>query len=497
MAQKQIAWNNGSGYIKLTYTGQGNGTITVDSDPNDIGVARSQVVTVQTVGGVVTKNLTVRQGACPFPVGYVQDFGYTGAVQSVTLPPGKYKLQCWGAQGGNVSGSYIASGSKGGYSEGVLTINQEKTVYIFVGGKGTDVSTSTTTSGVVNGGWNGGGGSTRISQSTTESNGYTLGRSYPRGGGGGTDIALVTSSMSYSGGVTNRSAASLLSRMIVAGGGGGASANYYEQQSEQKQVTETITSFSADGPSITYSTKKWANSANYLGTIIDVTSHRGETCEFTAGPIGYTVYTFAKTAPVVGNDVDYATGYGSTGYNTMDAAVGSVTVPSDASYLWVQINGGNTSGGRKPSKVEFSKMVTVTTSGSNVSSGKAYGGGVSGGGYLGGGQNVAGSFEAGFGVGAKESATSQRFATGGGGGGWYGGGRNTAGTSPSSYVDNGGGGSGFVNTAENAQYRPTGYTGLQLDSGETMAGNTSFPAPSGGNETGHAGNGYARITRLQ
>ena len=59
-----------------------------------------------------------------------------------------------------------------------------------------------------------------------------------------------------------------------------------------------------------------------------------------------------------------------------------------------------------------------------------------------------------------------------------------------------GGGSGFVNTYANRSYRPSGYTGLQLDSGSTYDGNTYFVAPGGGNETGHSGNGYARITRL-
>jgi hypothetical protein len=60
-----------------------------------------------------------------------------------------------------------------------------------------------------------------------------------------------------------------------------------------------------------------------------------------------------------------------------------------------------------------------------------------------------------------------------------------------------GGGSGFVNTSANSSYRPSGYVGLQLDSGGTYAGNTSFINTSGtGNETGHAGNGYIKITRL-
>jgi hypothetical protein len=51
-----------------------------------------------------------------------------------------------------------------------------------------------------------------------------------------------------------------------------------------------------------------------------------------------------------------------------------------------------------------------------------------------------------------------------------------------------------VNIAANASYRPSGYTGLELESGQTIAGNTSFPAPGGGNETGHSGDGFARIT---
>lgn len=65
----------------------------------------------------------------------------------------------------------------------------------------------------------------------------------------------------------------------------------------------------------------------------------------------------------------------------------------------------------------------------------------------------------------------------GGGGGYYGG---------ASYTQtgnaHGSGGSGYVNTSK-------------LTSAQTIAGNKSFPSPtSNSNETGHSGNGYARIT---
>ena len=46
-------------------------------------------------------------------------FQYTGNVQSITLQPGKYKLEVWGAQGGNAR--YPSNqGGKGGYAKGFL-----------------------------------------------------------------------------------------------------------------------------------------------------------------------------------------------------------------------------------------------------------------------------------------------------------------------------------------------------------------------------------------
>ena len=62
----------------------------------------------------------------------------------------------------------------------------------------------------------------------------------------------------------------------------------------------------------------------------------------------------------------------------------------------------------------------------------------------------------------------------GGGGGYYGGG------SACRYGSSAGGGSGYIGGVSTPK--------------ETIAGNSSFPAPGGGNETGHGGDGYARIT---
>lgn len=81
-------------------------------------------------------------------------------------------------------------------------------------------------------------------------------------------------------------------------------------------------------------------------------------------------------------------------------------------------------------------------------------------------------------------------------GGWYGG----AGSYPDSSQDDdrgGGGGSGYVYTSSTASNYPSGClldSSYYLTEASTIAGNSSIPATAGGNETGHSGDGYARIT---
>ena len=81
-------------------------------------------------------------------------------------------------------------------------------------------------------------------------------------------------------------------------------------------------------------------------------------------------------------------------------------------------------------------------------------------------------------------------------GGWYGG----AGSYPDGSADDdrgGGGGSGYIYTESTASNYPSGCllnSSYYLTSASTIAGNSSFPSTSGGSETGHSGNGYARIT---
>lgn len=109
----------------------------------------------------------------------VTNYAYTGAKQTVTLKPGRYKLECWGAQGGYRSSS--SYGGLGGYSVGEISLEKQTTLHVYVGGSGN--------TGKTNGGFNGGGK-----------------RSTYNGGGGATDIRVGTDS--------------LYARVIVAAGGG-------------------------------------------------------------------------------------------------------------------------------------------------------------------------------------------------------------------------------------------------------------------------------------
>lgn len=425
-----------------------------------------KTIRIRAVCGNAKSEKTIVLKGKTYPVGTVFNFAYTGSVQQVTLPKGKYKLQCWGAQGGSVNGSYTATGSKGGYSEGVLTLTKTTTIYIFVGGQGTNSSTSST-SGTANGGWNGGGASVRYS---SYDSGGEFGESYPRPGGGATDMCLVTSAMAYSSGRTNRSSASLLSRFIVAGGGAGASARYTEVTTES---TTTSEKFIKNLPRTTQST---SNPDNYL-SYFDYTYASGKTYKIVINGSHTTAilwnYSYTKSL-VVRSGVSFTL---SNQFDTLEVRTGGATLISD---------------------IDIYEIVTTTTTDTSTSNGKSnssqQGGGTSGRGQYPGAQNSAGSGGV-FGLGANQTTTNYRYDAGAGGGGWYGGGTSYS-DSSTSYVNYSGGGSGFVNTAANSGYRPSGYTGLQLDSGTTTAGNSSHPSTSGGTETGHSGNGYARITVL-
>lgn len=112
-------------------------------------------------------------------------------------------LEVWGAGGGQgKSSSTYYDGGKGGYSIGTYYVGSESTLHVYVGGQGTSATTST--SGVLAGGYNGGGMSGKSSSSSWQGG----------SGAGATHIATDSGLLST---LSDNSSAVL----IVAGGGGG------------------------------------------------------------------------------------------------------------------------------------------------------------------------------------------------------------------------------------------------------------------------------------
>ncbi len=103
--------------------------------------------------------------------GYEKGYEYNGSYQTLIIPTShEYKLEAWGAQGGN-------GGGRGGYSTGSLYLEKGTVLYLYTGASGN------------NGGFNGGG--------TSKSG----------DGGGASDIRIGSNS--------------IYARVLVAGGGGG------------------------------------------------------------------------------------------------------------------------------------------------------------------------------------------------------------------------------------------------------------------------------------
>ena len=138
------------------------------------------------------------------------EFAYTGGEQVYTVTAdGYYKLEVWGAQGGNSLKNGVESGigGYGGYSSGTMLLKKDDRLYIYVGGKGAN--------GIVNildstGGYNGG-GLGHWDNSDDEASG---------GGGGATHVATITGLLSQLENNKN-------DLLLVSGGGGGGAWDHF------------------------------------------------------------------------------------------------------------------------------------------------------------------------------------------------------------------------------------------------------------------------------
>jgi len=180
----------------IKYTSGNTGIATVSSSGvlTPGGSAGSTTITVEATGnysGSATYTLTVGSKT--------KDFAYTGAMQSVTVPAGTYKLEVWGAEGGGYGG---CAHGKGGYSSGNKTVSSSQTFYVCVGGRGACRNHAPNATG-----YNGGGYS-KASTCTSVWKGWVA------SGGGATHIATTNR------GILKNYASYKTEVLIVAGGGG-------------------------------------------------------------------------------------------------------------------------------------------------------------------------------------------------------------------------------------------------------------------------------------
>lgn len=128
----------------------------------------------------------------------VKTFSCTKEGQEYSIPEsGYYKIECWGASGGNAG---AAIGGKGAYTNGIIYLSKGEKIYVYVGEAGKN---GTVSGSAMDGSFNGGGPCGGTNDYGTLST-----------GGGSTDIRLL-------GGEWDNFD-SLKTRIMVASGGGGA-----------------------------------------------------------------------------------------------------------------------------------------------------------------------------------------------------------------------------------------------------------------------------------
>ncbi|MGO5160566.1 MULTISPECIES: glycine-rich protein [unclassified Bilifractor] len=153
----------------------------------------------------------------------VTDYYSKNEVQTYTAPAdGWYKLEVWGANGGNASfDSKTAEGGKGGYAVNYVYLNKNESIDVYIGGRGMDATenmfTNNTTDLTLEGGWNGGGTSHSLSIGDSQKTSYWV-----LGSGGGASHMAIRAEAQDQPSELKDFYSSKDHILLVAGGGGGA-----------------------------------------------------------------------------------------------------------------------------------------------------------------------------------------------------------------------------------------------------------------------------------
>lgn len=230
-----------------------------------------------------------------------------------------------------------------------------------------------------------------------------------------------------------------------------------------------------------------------------VTLERGEVLYIHVGGQGTSSLTKTELGK---NPIINAGGYNGGGTAYTGSYVESQTSTSITGYLHYCAGGGGATDIRIGQNSLYARIIVA--GGGSGAWGKTNG-------YAGGGETSDGynsTYKAtqtkagkrgGFGEGGSQTQVQYNIGvSAGGGGGWYGGGSDWG--SNSGYNSSTAGGSGYVYTSSSAVNYPSGCllnSSYYMTNTSNICGTSSFPSVSGENETGHSGNGYARISYTQ
>ena len=186
-------------------------TLTVT--PNSVNTGSSaRTATITITAGNRTQNIILTQSPLSDVIPNVNSsarFNYSGNYQTFTaVRSGNYRIQLWGASGGQYAGpnGTTGVGGRGGYTSGTVYLTECTTLYVYVGNR---INTMGTTP------FNGGGAGRDLSSSSW----------YSAAGGGATDVRFWGDNCNPPTGsqLNWNNATGLNHRIMVAAGGGGGS----------------------------------------------------------------------------------------------------------------------------------------------------------------------------------------------------------------------------------------------------------------------------------
>jgi hypothetical protein len=451
-------------------------------------------------GRATVVNRTLRIGTTE-----TYEFAYTGSAATFeALNDGIYVLESWGAEGGGTTEATkgVSLGGKGGYTKGNINLSQGDQFYVFVGQSGGMFTTANIgTSSLYTSKFNGGGSGALDTSEPADigENGFP--------GGGATDFRYVKNKIRYVRDYTNGSSANAGNHWVeievYSGGVNVASGKPVIGSSAENasypysRVTDGITT----ATSTTYASSI-ATGLQYveidLGAEYEIEYVRvyhyhadGRTYNATktvlydeSRSFEYEIFdsahlsTYAETSSGMRHNMDYWNSLGGMKHRIMIAAGGggggwSGNGSADQYYA----GGGGAGGGLSGLQPSGASSFTVGTQTSGF--------------YFGsGGHGIFGS-------------PPNNNGTGGGGGGYYGGDKglvfakpNSSGSGGSSFIS-GHTGSNAINISGAHTGQPNHFNGFVFTNTVMTAGNASMPNPLGGTQTGHSGNGYARISVLK